>query len=772
MRAAFLAVLLLVAALCPAADYGTLLARALEQLPRTEQPPGEDPATGPDKPTMPNQVQIQSAGTTTRRGDVITFEDGATIVFRERTLTSQDMSVNTRDRTAILRGQARAEGQGDELEGNEIRINFRSRTYNLQDGRSTISPSWLEGRVLGPVYVTAGELAGSPDRVDGRHVCLTTCDLEHPHYDFSADAVEVLPGDRVILRRTRVRGLGRRLFTLPTLTIPLLEGSDRYVPQVGQSPDEGYFIKARWSTEVGTEVLDFLTDYMTKLGLGLGSEFRNATGLTRVYGILGRDPSLIVSNNFSGRVGPGLLNFDGLYQRAAYQLAPETTVTSGRLSYALNSGSGNTLLTAYRTGTETGGFSSVSESVTITDRRTWGGDVPRGVPRREQVLNQIAKPTQTPAGPLTTDINLTWNRSNASFTGGGNRSERFDVRFGARQTFSWADAEFAYERSIPISRTQSFLGGRDRTPYFELRSDAGRLGLLPSNMPFRLNFETSIGELTDTARRRPITRMTFRADLQGNQRTARSPFNLTYSGQFFQGMYSDDTAQYIMRYDARASYRIGDSSIGLNYRTLKPVGFTPLALDRQGRYDNMGLDAQFNFRNGLQFQVQTGYDFLAGHRGIVPWQHLSLQANYLPNDRLRIRTNASYDTFSQVWSFIRLDADFWLGPTRAVIAARYDARRSIWGGLSAVVEGFRWGKIGGNLGIDYNGYTRRIEAQQLELTYDLHCLEAVLEYTETRSGFRAGRQIGFFIRIKALPGGNPFGTGSRGQNLFGGAGGF
>jgi hypothetical protein len=43
----------------------------------------------------------------------------------------------------------------------------------------------------------------------------------------------------------------------------------------------------------------------------------------------------------------------------------------------------------------------------------------------------------------------------------------------------------------------------------------------------------------------------------------------------------------------------------------------------------------------------------------------------------------------------------------------------------------------------------------------------VFEFSDSRVGFRSGRQVGLFLRIKALPGGSPFGQGTRGQSLIG-----
>jgi len=65
----------------------------------------------------------------------------------------------------------------------------------------------------------------------------------------------------------------------------------------------------------------------------------------------------------------------------------------------------------------------------------------------------------------------------------------------------------------------------------------------------------------------------------------------------------------------------------------------------------------------------------------------------------------------------------------------------------------------------YNGYLKKFEEKHFSFIYDLHCAEAVLQVRESNVGFRSGREIYFFIRIKAFPFDTPFGLTRRGAPI-------
>lgn len=739
--------MLLLAAAGSSVDYGTALSAAIRSLPpKTE---GE-PTTLPPPATPP--IRIERAGSVERSGKVIRLTQGAAVRIGERNITGENALIDEANDRIEINGGARVEGAGDDIQAERISADLRFQRTNLTDATFRLSPSWFEGRLTDDFFVRAGE-AQSNER--GYFVIAgqcTTCKDGQPHYHIGADRIEIFPSDRIILRGARINILGSTILKLPALTIPLLEDSNpRYLPLIGQSRDEGYFIKSRFATPVGSrEVVDILADAMSKLGFGIGAEYANASGTSRVYSLFGNSPSLTASQNYNGKLGGGNLSFDGLFLRNNYAYAPETTTTSLRANYA----EGGFNLSGYRTGTSTSGFSSVAESVSLRDRRTWGV----GGSRRDQ---------RTRGGRgLVTDINLTWNRSQSRGVSSNVESERMDLRFLAQQNLGAVDAELLYERSIPISESRNFNNNRDRTPILSFKSDGDRLGWFPTKPGLRFDIQGSLGEWRDPVRQRPISRFFLDSGISGSRRVG--SLSTSYQTRLQQGIYSDDTAQYVLRSDIRSTYQFGpQSSINLTYRYLKPVGFTPIQTDRTGRADALSLDASYQVDPRLSVGIQTGYDFYSGFRGVTPWQQVGLRAEFMAPPGITARMFIDFDTFSSVWNQGRLDAIIQQGDLRFTVGTRYDARRSVWGGVNAIIEGFRAGQITAAALFDYNGYTKQLDSQQWQLIYDLHCAEMVFEFSDSRVGFRSGRQIGLFLRIKALPGGSPFGQGTRGQSLVG-----
>ena len=80
-----------------------------------------------------------------------------------------------------------------------------------------------------------------------------------------------------------------------------------------------------------------------------------------------------------------------------------------------------------------------------------------------------------------------------------------------------------------------------------------------------------------------------------------------------------------------------------------------------------------------------------------------------------------------------------------------------------MLDGYRIGKtrIGANLA--YNGYTKQFDTQQYSMVYDLHDAEAILTISDFGSGFRSGREIAFYVRLKIIPFDTNQGFGRRGQ---------
>src|SRR4029079_829550 len=103
------------------------------------------------------------------------------------------------------------------------------------------------------------------------------------------------------------------------------------------------------------------------------------------------------------------------------------------------------------------------------------------------------------------------------------------------------------------------------------------------------------------------------------------------------------------------------------------------------------------------------------------------------------------------------------GATFVSIGANYDGLRKVWGSTNLLVDGLKWGRLKMSTLLQYNGYIKQFLTQQYSFAYDLHCAEAVLQVLDNNTGFNPGRQVLFFLRVKALPFESPFGVGSFAQ---------
>lgn len=722
------------------------------------------------------RLVIERSGEQEFREGVWTLKGGVKGRWGSRLFQGEGARVDTRLNTLEVTGEGLVNDGGEKIAGEMVRYDLTNRSFSFANGEVRLSPQRIGGGVRGPLFVKGADFRGTDLRYEIRGCGLTTCEHDHPHYELTAGYGDIVPGRQATLYDVRLRVLGRTWFRVPALTVPLTQGSDRFLPQVGQSPDEGYFVKARFGQPVGDgRTLDFLTDAMSKLGLGLGAAyayFGATEGAARLYGVFGRNDSRVLSWNHRQRLGGGTLNLDTLWQQSLYLNAPDTTVSSLRGLWSRTGAFGSTTVSAFRSGTQTAGFRSANQNLSVSDQRTWGGAAQPRTGREARLAESLeqknavrSRPTRT--RPLTTRVDVNWFGSENVSGSTRSDSERLDLKLNAQRGFEGFDAEFAYERAIPISGGGRFLGGRDRTPFLGLTSDLQRLGLARGTL--RSDLTLSVAELTDPGQGRPITRWFFEGGagdgLRGGGRLSGS-----WSGRFRQGLYSDDTAQYVLSGDARLAYTWArGSSFEVTYRTLKSDGFTPLSLDRTGRTDQFSFGVRYQASRSLNWSVQSGYDVLNGWRGQVPWQTVSVLGEYERPD-VRARLTSTYDPFVGTWSFARLDMDGQWRGARFSAGIRYDARRSTWAGANVFLGGLRIGKTTVSTVLDYNGYTKRIESQQWQLAYDLHCVEAVLEVIDNRAGFRAGRTIGLFVRIKALPSGDPFGIGRRGQSV-GGLGG-
>lgn len=714
---------------------------------------GEQSSPPPVIPDLPPDRAFDfSADESERNGNKVHLKGNVTIKYREFTAICQEAIGDIGTSIFDLRGSVQVFGSGLNYIGDAVKVHFKDKTVEFVNAKTTVEPSLIKGGFQQNLIVRGAKGQGSEKRYLLDDGLCTTCDLPTPHYHLSAKQIDIIRGDRIIMRHARLEIKGVTVLGLPYLSLPLDENLPKYLPEVGKSADEGYFVKTRWGIGMpGDDLLDAKVDLMSELGVGVGAELRYLDrinrGTAKIYNIFGPQSVQTASLEHLQTLGHGTFSVNGNYGNQNYLTAPENEQFSVRGTYAFPFLSGRTRIAANHQSNRSTNFRSTTQVLSIRDERGWKGGLSTVV-----------------------DLNLnSYDSSSGSFS---QERQVLDVNALATKRFTTLDAELAYQRSIPISEIVNFFSATDRTPLLTLRSDYNRLFGIKNPGGFNLMAEFTVGELIDAVKREPIGRSTFELILP-QQLHASGRSSIRMAGRFKQGFYSDDTAQFTLGTDATYRYEINrDSFINLRHNYLRSQGYTPLLMDRFGRTDLFGADVSFRLHSTLLVAAQSGYDLLARDRNLPSsWQSIGARLEWAPSPSFQFRSSATYDTFAQLWNNVRFDMLALQGQsTKFYVGARYDGTRSQFGAVNFIAEGMRWGKLTAGLLLSWNGYTEQFESRQVSLMYDLHDADALLEITDNQTGFRNGTSVAFFIRLKAMPFLTPFRHGTRGQGLGTGTG--
>lgn len=712
-------------------------------------PPKEGPLPLPQPPRNDDSVvKILDAGNIERSGNILNVTGGATVQYRGYDIIADEVTgdLNTEIFDAV--GHVKVQGADAQVRGDKVRVSFKDRTYRAWTTESQLQPALLNGQFLDTVYVKSKESFGSQREIFSTDSDTTTCSYPRPHYYIDARKSTVRPGIRAIFHDMSLVVLGRTMLKLPFLSVPLNQPTYRYVPEVGKNEQDGYFIKTRYGIPLDNPKnnLDARADYFQKRGTALGGDYSYAgnalAGLLSIYGLAGLDQTLTITSQHQQKFHWGSLNLNTNYQKNNFQSSPGATLLNTRLQLLFPQGVSSSRLSLYQNDSKSASFTSTQQTVNLGDTR---------------VFNKNLK----------TNLDLSMVGSHS----GAIKQERVDVRFTGDDDLKKAVAHFEYIRSIPVGQVTNFFNSSDVTPSVALNTDSRRLlgpKALP-NWPFTTGL--AFGEYVNPSSRDHISRMNYNLNFQRTDNSEKRA-KLNLDGRFQQGMYSDGTAQYILGLGTAFSYSLGkDTALNLRYNYLRPYGYSPLVIDQTGKTNLLSGDLAYRPWRPFLVGIQSAYDLESVRLGNkTGYQFVGVRTEYAISNWFTFRTLSNYDPFQQAWNSVRLDIAYRPGATFVSLGSQYDGIRHVWGSANLFVDGFKWGRFRASTLLQYNGYLKKFQTQHYSFIYDLHCAEAVLEVLDNQTGFRPGRQVIFFLRIKAFPFDSPFGTGSFGQALGTGGG--
>ena len=667
------------------------------------------------------------------------------VSYQGYTITADRLEADTQTGVAAFeRNIAFASTNGISVKGNHLKVNLKSRDWSLQNAKSRMDPAASQGQITVSLFAQGAQVTGKKDVIRVDSGSLTTCDLEHPHYEFKAHDIEIYPTSRIVAHKVTFYALGRGLVTLPVVVIPLHDLSRNFFPQIGSSAEEGAYLKTSTAylataSSQGFFQLDFMQ--YRGIGVGLDNTYRlpgGGGGLASIYYLA---DNVTGANDITGKLrheqkfGGIDVNITGDYRTNSYLYFPSTTASNWQVS--LTNGKGPNVTSLSVQNNSTCGSTS-TDNFMASLRHT------------QQLTKTLSSVFSVDTRALSGTGMPGTNRDLESDLELRNRGKLFDLTFIANKTFN-----------LNPSSGLSF-GGLNRLPELRLDTDSYRLGSgYFLGIPSRVSIIAGrYDEISSGVNR---DRLLFQYDMLGRRINVGDLSDLNITAGVRQAFYGADMAQYVLKSNDVFTTRYSDdlrSRISYDYQ--QPEGYSPFLFDTTTRSDILRGVLDYQHNKDLRWSLFTGYDL--GNPG-ARWQDLAVRLTAHPDAKYSYSLSTGYDLNGHQWRTL-------IGQVQTNIPKIV----SLGLGTSYDIEQGKINLARGTLDLhlnkewrietiaSWNSGLRAFDYRAIRLTKDLHCMEASISFIDD-PGVRNDKGIMFDIRIKGLPFIDRFGLNQYGQNV-------
>lgn len=141
--------------------------------------------------------------------------------------------------------------------------------YYLESDQGWVSPLKAEAtdsQIKGPVQFTSEEAYIKGESIRTKKSTFTSCDLDQPHYHYTARAIEYYPGDRIVFHHVWYWEANIPLLYLPWLFISLKKENENLEWEVGRNATEGWWLRLGYNYYLNSASHGVLTTRVTEKG--------------------------------------------------------------------------------------------------------------------------------------------------------------------------------------------------------------------------------------------------------------------------------------------------------------------------------------------------------------------------------------------------------------------------------------------------------------------------------------------------------------------------
>ena len=741
------------------------------------KPPDDSKARDPFVYPEADRLSWLADGTVLAEGNV-------RLEWRGNVLTCDSLRFRESVGWVVAEGRAVARTSRMTIRAARLSVDVRSEDFEAVDA-STVVPGDLAG-ILEDLQLAGKRLVRTGQVIVAEEGFLTTCDLSRPHAQVGFSRAELTLGKRLVVRDATAYSFDNPVARIRHVAVPLEERKQsRFLPTVGRTNEEGYFLKAAVGYSL-TRLLPGLlrVDLMERKGIG--------TGFDQVYRSESDDPKS--GNLFAGRVNAYVLDdrnrgVSNLNRRIEHEQrfgAFDVRLTSDASSNSYQAALANSRIrgngvTLTRSGpdatslgfTENNSDTGFSRNRVVTTTFTQGLRL-GGSGRANLRFTRNDNTTSTGSGATATSVASL--REVAELTANG-RLGPFDAQLQANRNLT--------NRQSGGTGQGSFFAGTERLPELRLsmRNPPGALAGLVSSA--QLGYGRFLEQVVRAGVARPLDTDRFLLDIgfKPVEASLGAGWRLRSSNRFQQTVYDGyAAARYLLEHSTSIDLG-GDESGGWNvgYRYLRPYGGTPAGfrLDQNGSSNSLSLGwsargERYQWSSGTSFDIERARRAMFPGMPRQPWSNLQVSAAWIASARFANRMQLSYDPntgrFLQMAEGFRWDVG---RGGRLEVGSNYDPRLGRWSQLAARATDLRVdGRTRVGVQASYSGFTKRFDYRALALVREFHDYVATLAFVDQPFGFRSERGINLSIRLKAFGEPAASGSGRFGSAADNGLGGF
>jgi len=191
------------------------------------------------------------------------------VTYDTMRLTCDYAEVYTDVKQTNAKGHVVLSRENDVLRGEEGSYNFANDTGQFPGGEFIDHPYYGKGDDLQQV---------SKDKITLENATITTCDniIDHrelSHYEVFAKSVTIYPEDKIIAKNVYIRILGKSVFWLPFIHVPLNEEKAPFHLHPGYSDEDGFYVLGSKRYSVNKNLRGKLhVDWREERGWGFGND--------------------------------------------------------------------------------------------------------------------------------------------------------------------------------------------------------------------------------------------------------------------------------------------------------------------------------------------------------------------------------------------------------------------------------------------------------------------------------------------------------------------